>query len=117
MVDQRGRNEREAIVRTGWRLGVIVGLALIAAPASAQFLAPFGGPGMLAAPEAASGAIGAGAANSAATQQQCTQTFNGREGPRTARRGWRAGHALDPPVRGAGLSVSGRGGLCDSGAP
>ena len=70
-------------MRTGWWLGVIVGLAFISAPARAQFLAPFGGPGMLSAPEAASGAIGAGAANSAATQQQCTQTFNGREGPRT----------------------------------
>ena len=73
----------EGIVRTGWRLCVFAALMLVSAPASAQFLAPFGGPGMLAAPEAASGAIGAGAAHSAATQQQCTQTFNGREGPRT----------------------------------
>ncbi|MDE3175550.1 MAG: hypothetical protein KGM15_05495 [Pseudomonadota bacterium] len=70
-------------MRTGWWLGVIVTLTLICAPARAQFMAPFGGPGVLSAPEAASGAIGAGAANSAAAQQQCTQTFNGREGPRT----------------------------------
>ena len=59
--------------------------ALLAAvaPAKAQFFAPFGGPGMLSAPEAASGAIGAGAAHSADQQQQCTQSVVGRGGVQT----------------------------------
>jgi hypothetical protein len=57
--------------------------AFLCAPAKAQFAAPFGGgPGVLTAPEAASGAIGAGAAQSARTQQQCTQMATGRDGPR-----------------------------------
>jgi hypothetical protein len=54
-----------------------------AAPAKAQMFAPFGGPGMLTAPEAASGAIGAGAAHSAAQQQQCIQSVVGRGGVQT----------------------------------
>ena len=52
-------------------------------PASAQFGVPFGGPGLLTSPEAISGAIGAGAAHSAREQQQCQQTYAGRDGPRT----------------------------------
>jgi hypothetical protein len=58
-------------------------LLAMAGPASAQFGVPFGGPGMLTAPEAVSGAIGAGAAHSAREQQQCQQTYAGRDGPRT----------------------------------
>jgi len=61
---------------------------LATAPALAQFGGPFGGgygsPGLYAAPEGASGAIGAGAGNSAAAQQQCSQSAAvGRDGPRT----------------------------------
>jgi hypothetical protein len=64
---------------------ICVGATLLAmaGPASAQFGVPFGGPGMLAAPEAVSGAIGAGAAHSARQQQECQQTYAGRDGPRT----------------------------------
>ena len=58
-------------------------LLAIVSPAEAQFFATFGGPGMLTAPEAASGAIGAGAAHSAAQQQQCVQTVVGRGGVQT----------------------------------
>jgi hypothetical protein len=63
---------------------IYVGAALLAAisPAAAQYGVPFGGPGMLTSPEAVSGALGASAAHSA-QQQQCQQTFVGREGPRT----------------------------------
>jgi hypothetical protein len=59
--------------------------ALLAAtvPESAQFGAPFGLPGALTVPEAASGAIGAGAAHSLQQQQHCQQTYAGRDGPRT----------------------------------
>ena len=49
----------------------------------AQFGAPFGVPGALTVPEAATGALSAGAANSLRQQQQCQQTFAGRDGPRT----------------------------------
>ncbi len=60
----------------------------LATPAMAQFGAPFGGgygnPGLYAAPEGSAGAIGAGAGNSAAAQQQCSQSAaTGRDGPRT----------------------------------
>jgi hypothetical protein len=68
-------------------LGLAVGLALTA-PTFAQFGgAPFGAgygsPGLYAAPEAAAGAFGGGAANSAASQSQCMQSTGvGRDGPR-----------------------------------
>ena len=73
---------QEARVRVG--LVICVGAALLAAvgPAHAQFGVPFGGSGMLTAPEAVSGAFGAGAAHSA-QQQQCQTVYSGREGPRT----------------------------------
>ena len=58
-------------------------LLALGAPAKAQFYAPFGGPGILTAPEAASGAIGAGAARSADQQQQCSQSLAGRGGVQT----------------------------------
>ncbi len=58
-------------------------LLALGVPAQAQFYAPFGGPGMLTAPEAASGAIGAGAARSADQQQQCSQSVVGRGGVQT----------------------------------
>jgi len=58
-------------------------LLAVAAPAKAQMFMPFGGPGMLTTPEAASGAIGAGAAHSAAQQQQCIQSLAGRGGIQT----------------------------------
>ena len=74
-------------------MGKVLGFGLAAwllatAPAWAQFGGPFGGaygsPGLYAAPEGATGAIGAGAGNSAATQQQCTTTPPvGRGGPQT----------------------------------
>ena len=70
-------------------LGFSLGISLaMAAPAMAQFGAPFGGgygnPGLYAAPEGSAGAIGAGAGNSAASQQQCSQSAAvGRDGPRT----------------------------------
>ncbi len=65
------------------KVWVIVGMAalLAAGPARAQFGAPMGG-GFLTAPEVSSGAIGAGAANSAAQQQPCVQSATGRDGPR-----------------------------------
>jgi len=72
----------------GIGLGVAVWL-LATAPAWAQFGGPLGGggfgsPGLYAAPEGATGAIGAGAGNSAAAQQQCTTTPPvGRNGPQT----------------------------------
>ena len=50
--------------------------------AKAQYLAPFGGPGLLTTPEAASGAIGGAAARGAAQQQQCSPRAVGRDGPR-----------------------------------
>jgi hypothetical protein len=77
---------QEAGVRVGSIICIGATLLAMAGPASAQFGVPFGGPGMLAAPEAVSGAIGAGAAHSSAQQQQqqqCQQVFAGREGPRT----------------------------------
>ena len=54
-----------------------------AAPARAQYGAPFGGPGIWTAPEVAGGALGAGAANTAAQQQQqqCATVYSGRSGP------------------------------------
>ena len=63
---------------------IYVGAALLATlgPARAQFGVPFGGPGLLTSPEAVSGAIGAGVAHSA-QQQQCQQSFAGRDGVRT----------------------------------
>ena len=64
---------------------ICAGAALLAivSPANAQYFTPFGGPGMLTTPEAASGAIGAGAAHSVAQQQRCQQMVVGRDGPRT----------------------------------
>lgn len=71
----------EARVRLGSM--ICLGLSLAAAPAQAQFAAPFGGGGVLTAPEAASGAFGAGAAHSLQQQQQqCTSMATGRDGPR-----------------------------------
>ena len=64
-------------------IGAAAALLAFGAPAEAQFYAPFGGPGMLTAPEAASGAIGAGAARSADQQQQCSQSVAGRGGIQT----------------------------------
>jgi len=63
---------------------IFAGAALLAivAPANAQYFAPFGGPGMLSAPEAASGTIAAAAAHGAAQQQQCVPRAVGRDGPR-----------------------------------
>jgi len=71
-------------VRKSSMIGAAALLALVA-PAQAQFYAPFGVPGGLTVPEVASGAIGAGAANSAAQQQQqqCSQTVVGRGGLQT----------------------------------
>jgi hypothetical protein len=60
----------------------VAALLSTVAPVKAQFYGPFGGAGMLTAPEAASGAIGAGAANGAAQSQRCTQMATGRDGPR-----------------------------------
>ena len=70
-------------MRKGSMMCVAAALLALGAPAKAQFYAPFGGPGMLTAPEAASGAIGAGAARSADQQQQCTQSPVGRGGVQT----------------------------------
>ena len=68
------------------RIGSMIGVGamlFVAAPAEAQFAAPFGGtPSYLTVPETATGAMGAGAANSAAAQQQCSQVASGRDGPR-----------------------------------
>jgi len=72
----------EARVRVGSIICIGATLLATVGPASAQFGVPFGGPGMLTAPEAVSGAIGAGAAHSV-QPQQCQQTFAGRDGPRT----------------------------------
>ena len=69
-------------MRTSLRVGAAVALLALAAPAKAQFGAPFGAPGMLTTPEIVSGAIGAGAAHSAA-QPQCTTTYAGRGGPQS----------------------------------
>ena len=69
-------------MRLGSRIGAALCLLTLAGPAQAQFAAPFGGPGFLATPEVVSGALGAGAANSAA-QQQCSTQFVGRDRPRT----------------------------------
>jgi len=65
-------------------IGAAATLLALVAPATAQMYAPFGAPGVLTVPEVASGAI-AGAANSAAQQQQhqCTQTVVGRGGLQT----------------------------------
>ena len=68
------------------RLGsmIAVGAALLgASPASAQFVGPFGSPGVLTVPETAAGAIGAGAAHSLQQQQNCQQVYAGRDGVRT----------------------------------
>jgi hypothetical protein len=73
---------REAVVRKGSMICGAAALLATVFPAQAQFYAPFGGPGMLTSPEAASGAIGAGAARSATQQEQCPQTATGRDGPR-----------------------------------
>jgi len=62
---------------------VCAALSSAISPAEAQFMAPFGGPGFLTAPEAASGAIGAGAGHSVDAQQQCQQNAVGRDGPRS----------------------------------
>ncbi len=69
-------------MRIGSMIGVGVVVLSAVAPAEAQFAAPFGAPSYLTVPEAANGAWGAGAANSAATQQQCTPAASGRDGPR-----------------------------------
>ena len=74
-------------MKKGFGLAVAVWL-LAPAPALAQFGGPagagYGAPGLYAAPEGAAGAIGAGAGNSAATQQQCTTTPPvGRSGAQT----------------------------------
>lgn len=71
------------------RLNIVTAAAFalmaLAAPAQAQFVAPFGGPGLLTSPEVVSGAIGASAAQSAAQQQQpqCTTIYAGRSGPQS----------------------------------
>lgn len=70
-------------MRKGSMIYAAAALLAFAAPAKAQIFMPFGGPGMLTAPEAASGAIGAGAAHSAAQQQQCIQSVVGRGGVQT----------------------------------
>ena len=69
-------------MRAGSMIYVGAALLAMAVPARAQFGVPFGGPGMLTSPEAVSGAIGAGVAHSA-QQQQCQQTYAGRDGVRT----------------------------------
>jgi len=67
-----------------WIAIIGAGFALMcsAAPASAQYAAPYAAPGMWGAPELANGAIGAGAASSAATQTYCSNVGVGRDGPR-----------------------------------
>ena len=69
-------------MRKSLLIGVGALMLIGVAPAKAQFAAPFGAPGILTTPEFPSGAIGAGAANSAATQQQCVNVGGGRDGPR-----------------------------------
>jgi hypothetical protein len=64
-------------------IGAAAALLALGAPAEAQFYAPFGSPGMLTAPEAASGAIGAGVAQSTIQQRQCSQLAVGRGGVQT----------------------------------
>ncbi len=69
-------------MRTSVLIGVVALLSGTVQPALAQFGAPFGAPGILTTPELSSGALGAGAANSATTQQQCGNTGGGRDGVR-----------------------------------
>ena len=75
-------------MRKGWIPFAVAALLATVAPAAAQYGAPFGmpfgGSGLLTSPEAASGALWAGAAHSAAQQQQCLQTATGAR--RAARR-------------------------------
>jgi hypothetical protein len=67
-----------------WKMGAWGAAALLAqaAPAFAQYGAPFGTPGMLTVPEMANGALGAGAASTSASQPYCGNTAIGRDGPR-----------------------------------
>ena len=73
----------EASLRMGLKAVLSIAALAAAGPAQAQFSAPFGAPGGLSVPEATSGAFGAGAAQSATTQQQCIQSSTGRDGPRS----------------------------------
>lgn len=67
-----------------WKTGAWVAAALLAqaAPAFAQYGAPFGAPGFLTVPEMANGALGAGAAGTSASQPYCGNSGVGRDGPR-----------------------------------
>jgi hypothetical protein len=69
-------------LRTIWGLAAAVGMAIAATSAHGQFGVPFGGPALLTSPEAASGAIGAGAAQGVARQQDCLNVGVGRDRPR-----------------------------------
>jgi hypothetical protein len=78
-----GRDGGHRIVRKGLMIGAAAAFLALGVPAQAQFYAPFGSPGMLTAPEAASGAIGAGVAESTDQQRRCSQQALGRGGVQT----------------------------------
>jgi hypothetical protein len=81
----------EARVRVSSIICIGATLLATAGPASAQFGVPFGGPGLLMSPEAVSGAIGASAAHGARQQQECQQSYSGRDGPHTVCSPFQAG--------------------------
>jgi hypothetical protein len=67
-----------------WKPRALLAAALLvqAAPAFAQYGAPFGGAGAYTVPEFANGALGAGAASTAA-QPYCGNSAVGRDAPRS----------------------------------